>query len=81
MDIDVVDDESIDRLLQASAGLRRSRSPTPRAMLREALEVRFAHSGEVVIRQGDAADGLYLVGSGRLQVILTKDGRRGRHLE
>jgi len=70
MDAGVVDDASIDRLLQASAlfgGLDRE----ARAMLRGALEVRFARSGEVVMRQGDAADGLYLVGSGRLQVILT----------
>ena len=31
--------------------------------------LRVVHSGEVLMRQGDAADGLYLVGSGRLQVL------------
>jgi predicted acylesterase/phospholipase RssA/CRP-like cAMP-binding protein len=69
---DVVDDESIARLLADSAifgGLE----PDARAVLAKEFTNRVVRRGEVLFNQGDAADGLYLVGSGRLQVILTKD--------
>jgi len=75
MDPEVVDDETVDRLLKASpvfGGL----DPEARAMLLNELELRISRRGEVLMRQGDAADGLYLVGSGRLQVLLTNtDGK------
>lgn len=71
MEPDVVDDETVDRLLRASpvfGGL----DSEARAVLLEELELRTSRRGEVLMRQGDTADGLYLIGSGRLQVILTQ---------
>ena len=72
MNSGVVDDESIDRLLGATAvfgGL----DPEARMLLRKELEPRLARRGEILIRQDDAADGLYLVGSGRFHAVITKD--------
>src|SRR6185503_746807 len=42
-------------------------------LVRTALDPRVVRSGEVLMRQGDAADGLYLVGSGRLQVKIERE--------
>ena len=42
-------------------------------MVRNSLDARVVHSGEVLMRQGDVADGLYIVGSGRLQVLIERD--------
>ena len=42
-------------------------------MLRHELEPRTAGAGEMVIRQGAPADGLYVIASGRLQAVLTRD--------
>jgi NTE family protein len=70
MEPDLVDDATVDRLLQSSpvfSGL----DPEARAALRKELDLRISRRGDVLMRQGDDADGLYLVGSGRLQVILT----------
>jgi NTE family protein len=67
----VVDDESLDRLLRATAvfgGL----DPDARMLLRKELEPRIARRGEVLIHQDDAGDGLYLVGSGRFHAVITK---------
>ena len=75
MDREVVDDETVDRLLTASpvfGGL----DAEARSVIHKELDLRIARRGEVLMRQGDAADGLYLVGSGRLQVLLTTgDGK------
>src|ERR1700690_1546451 len=74
MDIDLVDDDSIDGLLRASAAFGQLDSDA-RDLVRNALEARVLRNGEVLMRQGDSADGLYLVGSGRLQVsIVHEDG-------
>jgi predicted acylesterase/phospholipase RssA/CRP-like cAMP-binding protein len=70
MQPEVVDDETVDRLLQASPVFGGLESQA-RADLRKELELRISRRGDVLMRQGDAADGLYLVGSGRLQVLLT----------
>ncbi len=37
-------------------------------------------AGEVIFRQGDAGDGLFLVVSGRLRVSVAADGARARAL-
>src|SRR5436853_290095 len=71
MEHDAIDDDSVGLLLGESAifdGL----DPAALAMLAAELEPRLVRRGEVVIRQGDIADGLYLVGSGRLQAVLTR---------
>ena len=41
------------------------------------LEPVHVAAGEVVFRQGDAGDGLYLVGSGRLRVSVAAEGGEG----
>jgi predicted acylesterase/phospholipase RssA/CRP-like cAMP-binding protein len=69
---DLIDDETVDRLLRDSPVFGRLDLET-RIALRAAFEPRIARRGETVIRQGDAADGLYLVGSGRLQVVLENE--------
>jgi predicted acylesterase/phospholipase RssA/CRP-like cAMP-binding protein len=73
MEIDITaDEEHIDRLLAASpvfSGL----DADARRLLRSELELRVIPSGDILIKQGDAADGLYLVGSGRLQVVITRE--------
>jgi predicted acylesterase/phospholipase RssA/CRP-like cAMP-binding protein len=72
MDIDLVDDESIDGLLRASAAFGQLDADAL-DLVRNALEARVVRSGEVLMRQGDAADGLYLVGSGRLKVVIERE--------
>jgi predicted acylesterase/phospholipase RssA/CRP-like cAMP-binding protein len=69
---DDVDDANVDTLLHASSvfGLL---SDDARAFVADELELRLVARGDVVMRQGDPADGLYLVASGRLQVTLGKD--------
>jgi NTE family protein len=64
--------DSVGRLLEEStifAGL----DAGVRGLLASELERRVARRGDVVIRQGDPADGLYLVASGRLQAMLERD--------
>jgi NTE family protein len=64
--------DSVARLLEEStifAGL----DAGVRELLASELEPRTVRRGEVVIRQGDTADGLYLVASGRLQAMLERD--------
>ncbi len=71
-DVGAVDEGHLDGLLLASpvfGGL----SATARELLRSEFELRVARRGDELIRQGDAADGMYLVASGRLQVVLTRD--------
>lgn len=72
MEIDLVDDESIDGLLRASAAFGQL-DATALVLLRDELDARVVANGEVLMRQGDAADGLYLVGSGRLQVKIERE--------
>jgi NTE family protein len=72
MEIDLVDDESIDGLLRASAPFGQL-DDTALDLVRTALDPRVVRNGEVLMRQGDAADGLYLVGSGRLQVKIERE--------
>jgi NTE family protein len=71
MEHDLVDDEGVGRLLEESA-IFRGLDPAALAGLAQELEPRFARRGDVVVQQGDSADGLYLVGSGRLQAVLTR---------
>jgi len=78
--LDAIDDDVIDGLLQTSTvfgGLEAA----ARAMLRAELELRTARRGETLIRQGDAADGMYIVGSGRLQVTVTTEDGTGVTVE
>jgi len=72
METHLVDDESIDGLLQASAVFGQLDADALR-LVRDALVPRVVHNGEILMRQGDAADGLYIVGSGRLQVVIDRD--------
>ena len=69
---DLVDDEAIDRMLQASAVFGRLDAEA-RDLLRKELTLRVALRGDVLMRAGDEADGLYLLGSGRVQVIFVND--------
>jgi predicted acylesterase/phospholipase RssA len=71
MEPDVVDNDSVAGLLEESA-IFSGMDPAALEMLVREFEPRLARRGEVVIRQGDSADGLYLVGSGRLQAVLTR---------
>ena len=48
-------------------------SDAVRARLADELQLRTAAAGDVVIRQGDPADGLYLVAGGRLQVVYDRE--------
>ena len=72
MDVDLVDDDSIDGLLRATAAFAEL-EPAALDMVRNSLDARVVRSGEVLMRQGDVADGLYIVGSGRLQVLIEHD--------
>lgn len=67
-----VDAQTTDELLLRSP-LFSGLDADARALLREELRPRVARRGEALIRQGDAADGLYLVASGRLQVVLVNE--------
>ena len=72
MDVDLVDDDSIDGLLHTNAAFAQLDTDALE-LVRNALEARVVRSGEVLMRQGDIADGLYIVGSGRLQVMIERD--------
>jgi MFS family permease len=52
--------------------------PTTLEQLADALEERRVSAGEEVVRQGDHGDRFYLVGEGKLEVII--DGRPARRL-
>ena len=73
--VERVHDDNLDRLL-ASSPVFGGLDAGVRVRLRDELELRLAPGGTVLIRQGDAADGLYLVASGRLQVRLARDDGR-----
>lgn len=71
MERDLVDGESIDGLLRASpvfAGL----GADARDLVGKELTAHLARRGEVLMRQGEPADSMYLVASGRLQVRLVR---------
>jgi predicted acylesterase/phospholipase RssA/CRP-like cAMP-binding protein len=72
MHADAVDAGNIDRLLHASKVFG-PLSDEARAVVAAELELRLVVRGDVIVRQGEPADGLYLVASGRLQVVLEKD--------
>lgn len=36
------------------------------------------HDGEVIVRQGDLGDAMFVVQEGRLEILLEKDGRESR---
>src|SRR5262245_47437890 len=69
---DLVDEEAIDRMLHASPVFGRL-EPDARDLLRKELTLRVARRGDVLMRAGDQADGLYLLGSGRVQVLYVND--------
>jgi predicted acylesterase/phospholipase RssA/CRP-like cAMP-binding protein len=72
MHIDQIDGESIDSLLHASAVFGQL-GDDALDLVRDALIARVLRNDEVLMHQGDDADGLYLVGSGRLQVVIERD--------
>jgi predicted acylesterase/phospholipase RssA/CRP-like cAMP-binding protein len=75
-DAGALEDAEIDELLQRSPVFGRL-AAAPRELIRKEFSLRFVHRGDVVIEQGDTADGLYLVGNGRLRVSITKgDGQQ-----
>jgi CRP-like cAMP-binding protein len=57
----------------AGTALCRTLTATLRTALAERFVPRAVPGGEVVLREGEPADGLYLVRSGRLQVRRTAD--------
>jgi predicted acylesterase/phospholipase RssA/CRP-like cAMP-binding protein len=69
---DAIDQDAIDRLIEQSAVFGRLDADA-RALLSKEFESRLARRGEVIMREGDAPDGMYVVASGRLQVVLTRD--------
>ena len=69
---DLVDEETIDRMLHTSPVFGRL-EPDARDLLRKELTLRVARRGDVLMRAGDQADGLYLLGSGRVQVLYVND--------
>ena len=72
----VVDRVAVDLLLRESAVFG-TLPDDVRALLLGELRLRTVESGDVVIRQGDPADGMYIVAGGRLQVVLEReDGER-----
>jgi NTE family protein len=71
MGVDVIDGESVDELLRASPVFGRLGADAL-DLVRNALELRVVRGGEVLMRLGDEADGLYLIGSGRLQVLIER---------
>lgn len=72
----VTDHDVVDRLLRHTRVFG-SLDDEARAHLADEMELRTAAAGDVVIRQGDPADGLYLVAGGRLQVVYNDgDGTR-----
>lgn len=72
MSDETLDVATIDALLKSSAVFSHLDDES-RAALAAALEPRFVRRGDIVMLQGDVADGMYLVASGRLQVILEPD--------
>ena len=68
----LVDRDAVDALLRESEVFG-SLPIHVRALVRDELRLRTAQAGDVVIRQGDPADGLYVVAGGRLQVVLDRD--------
>ena len=68
-----VDRVAVDLLLRESAVFG-TLSDDVRTLLLDELRLRTAAPGDVIIRQGDPADGLYLVAGGRLQVVLEREG-------
>jgi predicted acylesterase/phospholipase RssA/CRP-like cAMP-binding protein len=70
--VDVLDRDAVDLLLRDSEVFG-NLSDDVRALLATEFELRTAQPGDVVIRQGDPADGLYLVAGGRLQVIYDRE--------
>ena len=71
MAIDLVDDQSINDLLRASQVFGHLGTDAL-DRVRSALEPRVVRDGEVLMRLGDAADGLYFVASGRLQIVIER---------
>jgi NTE family protein len=72
MDVDALDAGNVENLLHASSVFG-SLPDDARALVATELELRRAARGDVLVRQGDPADGLYLVASGRLLVTLEKE--------
>jgi predicted acylesterase/phospholipase RssA/CRP-like cAMP-binding protein len=66
------DRTTVDLLLRESAVFG-SLSDAVRAVLLDELRLRTAQAGDVIIRQGDPADGLYIVAGGRLQVVFDRE--------
>ena len=67
---------AVEQLLSRNSVFGRLDDQT-RGRLVDDLEVRTVAAGEVIIRQGDPADGLYLVAGGRVQIVRTEsDGTR-----
>jgi predicted acylesterase/phospholipase RssA/CRP-like cAMP-binding protein len=69
---ETLDASAVEALLRTSAVFSHLDDES-RAALIEALDPRFVRRGDIVMLQGDPADGMYLVASGRLQVILESD--------
>jgi predicted acylesterase/phospholipase RssA/CRP-like cAMP-binding protein len=69
---DTIDREAADALLRVTPEFRRL-DDAARTLVLDELELRTASAGEVVIHQGDPADGLYVVAAGRLQVSITTE--------
>src|SRR5262245_42045477 len=74
--VDLVDDRSVDELLRASPVFA-ALDADALDLVRHSLDVRIVRDGQVLMRTGDAADGLYLVGSGRLQVAIDRPDGSG----
>jgi NTE family protein len=74
---EVVGERVVDSVQSLLAGLPllAGASPATIAALAEHLRPVGVHAGEVVIQQGDAADRLFLVRSGRLRVLVEKEDR------
>jgi predicted acylesterase/phospholipase RssA/CRP-like cAMP-binding protein len=60
--------------LLAAAEVFRSLSPSDLDDLLPYLEMVHLGAGETVVRQGEPADSLYVIGSGRLEIVVASDG-------
>jgi predicted acylesterase/phospholipase RssA/CRP-like cAMP-binding protein len=67
-----LDRDAVDLLLRESEVFG-NLSDEVRARVTDELELRTAEPGDVIIRQGDPADGMYLVAGGRLQVVFERE--------
>ena len=67
-----LDREAVDVLLRESEVFG-NLSDEVRARVLDELELRTAEAGDVIIRQGDPADGMYLVAGGRLQIVFERE--------